>query len=372
MNETVRKIVDILFQDTAENEETRALHEELMHNCQEHYQDLVNRGLTEDEAISEVVDSLKGMKDMIAEYPKKSDAGRAEAETEEAGGSWHFSDMDSLTAETWDQDLYVSPSPDGRVHVYCDDPKGLTCETAGSQVRIRGVQMHNKITNTFTQNGQPAGEEITLNGILNMVGNAIRNVVSTFQNGAPIRIEVPDGKMKEMEFNSRSGDVQCTCALALKMTARSTSGDVRLEPVEEKTAEILRVKTVSGDAEVSGSAMDAEMTSMSGDVTVDGVFEKVTLRSTSGDVRFSGAADTVNASSVSGDVEISVENRTVTGVEARSTSGDVDIRLPAGLTGVHAECSTTSGECLSRVSDAGAQAPVQIRAKSISGDVTVQ
>ena len=29
MNETVKRIVDILFQDTVENEETRALHEEL-------------------------------------------------------------------------------------------------------------------------------------------------------------------------------------------------------------------------------------------------------------------------------------------------------------------------------------------------------
>ena len=55
MNETVKRIVDILFQDTVENDETRALHEELMNNCQEHYQDLVNRGLSEDEAVREVL-----------------------------------------------------------------------------------------------------------------------------------------------------------------------------------------------------------------------------------------------------------------------------------------------------------------------------
>ena len=72
MNETVKRIVDILFQDTVENDETRALHEELMNNCQEHYQDLIGRGLSEDEAVSEVVESLKGMKDVIAQYPKKT------------------------------------------------------------------------------------------------------------------------------------------------------------------------------------------------------------------------------------------------------------------------------------------------------------
>ena len=67
MNQTVKRIVDILFQDTVENDETRALHEELMNNCQEHYQDLVDRGLSEDEAVAEVVESLKGMKDVIAQ-----------------------------------------------------------------------------------------------------------------------------------------------------------------------------------------------------------------------------------------------------------------------------------------------------------------
>ena len=71
MNQTVKRIVDILFQDTVENDETRALHEELMNNCQEHYEDLIARGLSEDEAVGEVVDSLKGMKDVIAQYPKK-------------------------------------------------------------------------------------------------------------------------------------------------------------------------------------------------------------------------------------------------------------------------------------------------------------
>ena len=72
MNQTVKRIVDLLFEDTVENEETRALHEELMNNCQEHYEDLIQRGLTEDEATGEVVDSLKGMKDVIDQYPKKN------------------------------------------------------------------------------------------------------------------------------------------------------------------------------------------------------------------------------------------------------------------------------------------------------------
>ena len=367
MNETVKRIVDILFQDTVENDETRALHEELMNNCQEHYRDLVDRGLSEDEAVSEVVDSLKGMKDVIAQYPKKSEA---VPEQEEANAfSETFSGAESLTAETSDQDLYVSPSPDGDIHVYCDDPAGLTCEKSGDRIVIKGATKRAKAAAAFDMKD---GEEVSLSSLLNMVGRAIRNVAENFTAGAPIRIEVPDGKMQEIELNSRSGDVQCSCAMARNMIARSTSGDVRLDPVTEKTAETLRVSTVSGDADVHGSAMNGEVTSMSGDVTVDGVFETLTVKSTSGDVEFTGTVFELTAHSISGDTEVTAENRTIRRIEAKSTSGDVDIRLPSGLSGVHAECSSVSGECLSRISDAGADAAVQVRAKSVSGDVTVQ
>ena len=146
---------------------------------------------------------------------------------------------------------------------------------------------------------------------------------------------------------------------------------MQLRDGEEKTAEILKVSTVSGDAEVHGSALEAEISSMSGDVTADGVFETMEIRSTSGEVEFTGSALELTASSVSGDTTVTVENNTVKNVTAKSTSGDVEITLPR-LNSVHAECSSVSGDCLSRLSDAGADAAVKIRAKSVSGDVTVQ
>ena len=173
MNQTVKRIVDILFQETVENEETKALHEELMNNCQEHYQDLIERGLSEDEAVGEVVESLKGMKDVIAQYPKKA-APAAADETAEKGRDWVFSGADCLIAETSDQDIYVEPSADGRIHIYCDDPEGLTAVQNGSSIRIEGAKKRDKAAAAFDIQ---EGEEISLNGILNMVGKAIRNGV---------------------------------------------------------------------------------------------------------------------------------------------------------------------------------------------------
>ena len=369
MNQTVKRIVDLLFEDTVENEETRALHEELMNNCQEHYEDLISRGLTEDEATEEVVDSLKGMKDVIDGYPRKSGSTAQQRADGPAGGHWTFTGIDRLTAETSDQDLHVNPSGDGKIHVICDDPEGLTCEQAGSRLIIKGVRKREKFAAPFEME---EGEEISLSGLLNRVGQAIRNVAVSFVNGAPIRIEIPDGGMEEIELNSRSGDIDCSCAFARNMTARTTSGEIDLDPVTEKTAMNLLVSTVSGEADVNGSAMTAEVSSMSGDATVDGVFETIRIKSTSGDVYFTGSVTKLTASSVSGDADITVENITLKEIDARSTSGDVGIELPAGLPGIHAECSTVSGEVLSRVSDAGPGAPVQIHAKSVSGDVTVE
>jgi len=367
MNQTVKRIVDILFQDTVENEETKALHEELMNNCQEHYQDLVNRGLSEDEAVREVVESLKGMKDVIAQYPKKGMASSS-VKQEEQTGTWRFADADTLTVETQNQDIFVGPSADSDIHIYCDDPEGLKVENTGSAVRVTGMRKTQKAASAFQLQD---GEEISISGLLNMVGNAIKSVTNALVNGPAIRVEVPDGQMAEIELNSRSGDVECTCAMARKMTARSTSGEVKLEPVTEKTAETLLVSTVSGDAEIHGSALDGEVSSMSGDVRVDGVFETLKMKSTSGEVKFTGTVKDLTASSISGDAEVTVENASLKRIEARSTSGDVEITVPR-LSSVHAECSTVSGSCLSRLSDAGADAAVQIRAKSVSGDVTVQ
>ena len=212
MNQTVKRIVDILFQDTVENDETRALHEELMNNCQEHYQDLVSRGLSEDEAIGEVVDSLKGMKDVIAQYPKKT-GGTAPIQEEEAGAEWHFSGADCLKADTMDQDLYVSPSADGNIHVYCDSAEGVTAEQKGGTVEIRGEHKLKKVGAAFEMKD---GEEITLNGILNMVGKAIRNVSDVFRAMPPIRIGGRPNRAAAPRTDARFSTPRCpySCARA--------------------------------------------------------------------------------------------------------------------------------------------------------------
>ena len=75
-NETVERIVNLLFQDVEMTDEVQALYDETMSNCQERYQDMTSRGLSDDDAIAAVVESLKGMEDVISQYPKKSESPR--------------------------------------------------------------------------------------------------------------------------------------------------------------------------------------------------------------------------------------------------------------------------------------------------------
>ena len=54
MNDTVARIVEIMFQDVEVNDEVTAIRDEVMNNCQERYNDLVNAGISEDDAIAAV------------------------------------------------------------------------------------------------------------------------------------------------------------------------------------------------------------------------------------------------------------------------------------------------------------------------------
>ena len=72
MNDTITKIVALLFEDLEETDETVALHDEILQNCQERYADLTAGGMTADEATKAVIDSLNGMQEMLADYPRKN------------------------------------------------------------------------------------------------------------------------------------------------------------------------------------------------------------------------------------------------------------------------------------------------------------
>ena len=59
MNDTITKIAALLFEDLEETDETVALHDEILQNCQERYADLTAGGMTADEATKAVIVAVR-------------------------------------------------------------------------------------------------------------------------------------------------------------------------------------------------------------------------------------------------------------------------------------------------------------------------
>lgn len=137
-NETVERIVNLLFQDVEMTDEVQALYDETMSNCQERYQDMTSRGLSDDDAIAAVVESLKGMEDVISQYPKKSES----PEAEEAPKSAEVPVDDDGDGEQ--TDFTFHPADIGRIEMtmVCDDVhwRNRRTETYMSALRMWKAQ----------------------------------------------------------------------------------------------------------------------------------------------------------------------------------------------------------------------------------------
>lgn len=388
MNSTVKRIVEVLFQDTAENEETAALKEEVMNNCQEHFDDLIAGGMGEDEAIGVIVESLKGMKEVIDEYPRKDeplvtaeeirqrrgaaaeplrDPDTAEGEDD---GNRVFTGVGRIRTEMKDMDLLVTESEDDLVHILTQDPERIVTEMQAGRLVVKARDRMTHAADAWKNEAKP--EDTSLQGILKFVGRVIRNVTVDVAIGGQAEIRVPRGTVLEMDLNTASGNIDYRAELPETLSLRSASGDLDVNPAGGKAADRISAATASGDVTLRGAAKEADISSLSGDCSAEGAFETLKVRSTSGDAEFTGSAVSLVIHSVSGDADVRLENADAERIEAKSTSGDVEIVLPAEIAGVHAEISSLSGERRNSIPDAGAGAQMQIRAATVSGDVNIR
>ena len=159
MNDTITKIVALLFEDLEETEETAALHDEILQNCQERYADLTAGGMTADEATKAVIDSLNGMQEMLADYPRKNARPAApqapvspmgsdkESEEEKADEEQAAADSEERTElytgihraelRLGSADLQILRSPDEAVRLTLRDPNHvLKAHTEGDRLIV--------------------------------------------------------------------------------------------------------------------------------------------------------------------------------------------------------------------------------------------
>ena len=391
MNNLVKELIDGMFRNVEENDETRALHDELMINCQERFEDLLAGGMNEEEAVNAVRDSLGGMQEVIDGYPRKEENAQEEIQAEdkdaEGGGEYIRSmyGISGIVVESGSHDVEIVPGDGDQMIIRCDKDTRLEFSTEDGTVTVRPVTLADEVCDnvgTAARNDDDTGfMDLSLNELLgrvkNIVDTAARSVIDWvsqkgFIDDSLIRVEVPAESVSGIEVNSAGGDVRISGMKAKEYTIRSASGDVNLECDRNERIDRLTVSSASGDIRAESVwASCAEISTISGDVDVEGDFGDLTCKSVSGDVEVKGTALNAWAKSVSGDVDVFLEQAQTGEICLESTSGDVELRLPADCPAVKVKISTTIGETDCGVENAGEGAPLSVSAGTISGDISI-
>ena len=173
------------------------------------------------------------------------------------------------------------------------------------------------------------------------------------------------GVSGEQRLKSVSGDVATQLAQT-DVDIKTVSGDVRLTGQSSEIS--TRVNTVSGDISINGGAGNLDISTVSGDLHADmKTVGSMRMRSTSGDAIVSGrwkAAGRVDFETVSGDLKLSGPADGGMTIDLDSFSGDISTCFNAPVE----KAKYGSSESLRTKIGGGS---VQLRAKTLSGDVSV-
>ncbi len=402
MNPTIDKIVSLLFEDLAETEEVLAIREEILQNCQERYQDLREAGISEDDAVHAVIESLNGMEEMLSEYPRKmveatalsklpevkeEETSNDEAETRAWSCDPALSPIHEIRMEHMGSaDVIVCASQDHLIHVECSKPE-LTLMTgiengvltiALSEQKQAEVKeeikfslqegfdlsslgkMFEKLAKRFVSATCASGAEITL--CIPRTSCSMLNVHTTSGN-----IHVESKAFDQLRIGTASGDIELNDVCQKELHISSASGDMDLTDI---CSEMMHLSSVSGDITLTGGSSAAiTVSSTSGDVTLNNLTsQQVQMNSISGDVELDGNTLNVSFKTVSGDVCISLAGE-LQNLSGKSTNGDVEVHLPTGIQ-AEVQCSSISGDiCNHAVSIPGA--PTSVKISTVSGDIEV-
>ena len=425
MNETVAKIVELLFQDVEMTDEVRAIHDEVMNNCQERFGDLLARGLDEDEAIAAVVESLRGMEEVLAGYPRREaqqEASAAQSAVLDGAGRASFSarELRRLSVDLMSEDLTIEPSEDDEVHVNCElDENGqspLVTELVNGELRVirkkskdggKRDRRHVKIDGDLEFDMK----DFRFNGLGDLLSKVMHMVQENCDGGDRVYIRVPAwARLDQMDVKTTSGDVNLRDVAADALNLSSRSGDLRVELPDDQRLDSANFHTTSGDIEAYLATDRADAQSMSGDIRYEGAARRLTIGTTSGDVRVrlnSGACELCELKSVSGDVGCegvirqlrtsstsgdisidavceSVQFNTVSGdvgvrardaqihsISGNTTSGDVTLHLPQDVREADVNFHSVSGDVYQNVPRVNGAA-LRITVNTVSGDLRVQ
>ena len=401
MKETVARIVDLMFENTEMTEEVTALRDEVMNNCQERYADLTASGIPEDDAVAAVVESLKGMEDVISQYKRSApkDAGLDADDAEDSGhrnvtfAAHMVTRVDMLLVA---EDVTVEASSDDAFHVLWEEDEDthistdlndgvLKIERNGSDGKKAKTHIHIDASDEDKRvyvNGEEldfekAGKTIDgVGSLLEGLGRAFGKMFSSARNlfgGCDrVTVQIPANACPEMKIVTTSGDVDVSDVLLKSLTIISTSGDVDVDLDEDQSLGAVEIRTTSGDAEASVFCDRAHITSTSGDVEVEGRIRSLTVNTVSGDIDVRADVQDMTFKSISGDVEMEFDSDEIRAVNGSTMSGDIDVDLPHGIGTIAISTHTRSGDVTTRYGTNGTGPVVTGSISTMSGDITIR
>ena len=389
MNEKVTQMVSLLFKETAPSEEVQRLQEEVLNNCQDRFADLVASGLSEEESLAAVMESLKGMDEVLKEYPRKEEACAGsnpeeqepeEEETQEKKGPslFNFSPegIRAIEGQLSDCDVEIVASDGecslekwGDVHMKLDEDGTLRLwQETSSDNLLKGISWENSL-DSFEHFGDA----------LNKLGQNLSNFFSKGLNlnfgeegECKVLLRLPETLHPTIQIRTTSGDISWQELVPGEgFSLQTTSGDVDVRVDPAFLLPHVKVSTTSGDMELALSAEEAQISSVSGDLTWEGEARQVDMNTTSGDVEAVGSFRAVHVNTTSGDLSLELTEAEETEIQVSSVSGDIDLRLPGTVHEIAASMHSIGGDIRCRGVDIVEEAAVRVTANTVSGDLRI-
>jgi len=177
------------------------------------------------------------------------------------------------------------------------------------------------------------------------------------------RVEIVTRHPRGLRNHNGSVDYTVTVPRGAAVRVKSISGDIEVSTVDGA----LRADTISGNVDVAAATRLEDVQSVSGNVTVKTAASDggVTASSTSGNVHLSDVkARTIDGDSVSGDVTLA--DVTCERLVAKSVSGNITFGGPLAKTGRYALQSHSGDLVVTVQNDVG----VEVSASSFSGNIS--
>ena len=384
MNTHVERMVELLFQHVVFSEEVQALHDEVMNNCPERYMDLVNRGLSEEEAVAAVMESLQGMEEVLAGYPQREasqeetvepgtppEAEENNEEKEQEGcRSFLPEEVQKLDIQVSGCEVEVRESADGLVNVEVQGDIKMEIrdgilsfhQDSAPKTIFRDINLDGNIFESFETFGE------SVRKLIQSVTDGIRSAVET---QGKITVYLPAEAHPTVSIRTTSGDVTWEKAIpGDAFSIQTTSGDIDIEMDQEEMLPRMEASTTSGDITCRMSAAEVRLGTISGDIDWLGDAGALTVQTTSGDAKMSGGVTLARLHAVSGDLTLCLEEQKVE-VEVSTVSGDVTIRVPEETEAVHARLDSVSGDLRLRGIQTADHAGISIQGKTVSGDMII-